>query len=147
MAKKYNTKDFETFLALSDLEKKQIYVLGSEVIKQVAELEKTNQLPHGWNKHDANALTIPLLCQPLEEGGAFIDLMEQQIDKYNKALEKIYGSDFYDIFEIEIEDGKLNKDEVFERMEHHRKLKRDFERKKLEDKKAMLSINTKLFEW
>lgn len=147
MAKIYKTKNDDTFVALSNPEKRQVYRMGCEVIKQVAELTNNDQLPRDWNDHDVNALEIPLICEPLEQGGRFDDLMVQQIEKYNKALHKIYGTDFHDLFEIDIEPGELTKDEVFARMEAHREMQRNLRRKEIEKAKDDLLIKSGLFVW
>lgn len=146
MAQVYTAKDKNVYIALSNMEKRYIYKMGCNIIKQVHERTKAGTLPARWNHHDINALEIPLLCEPLENDGLFIDLQIQQIHKLDKALVKLYNTTFEDLFDLKIQkDQPLTKEEVFTRMEEYRELKSKVEQRKIINSKNDLLANSGLF--
>lgn len=120
MAQIYTSRDDVVYLAASDEEKNHIYKRGLEI----AQIIKEDGVPAGWNKYDTNALSIPNLCKPFEQGGKFIDLQLVQIDKYQKMLNKLGSATFTEVFDISIYADELDSDEVRERMNHRRALER-----------------------
>ena len=146
MAQVYTAKDKNIYIALSNLEKRYIFTMGANIIRDVHKRTTDGTLPPRWNDHDINALEIPLLCEPLENNGPFIDLQIQQIHKLDKALVKLYSTTFEDLFDIDIDKTQpLSKEEVFIRMEEYRELKSKVEQRRIINTKDDLLKQSGLF--
>lgn len=123
MADLFETSNSVVYVAFSNDEKVTIYSLGENIRKH---LEENPPGVPNWCKHDRDALTIPQVCKPFENGGHFLDLQLKQINKYNKALEKAFGQTFFEIFEIDLTGDYLNKEQVRERMQEMRNQKLEY---------------------
>lgn len=124
MAQLYKTKNGKTLVAFSIAEKEHIYSLGKLIHDHC--VANPPGVPD-WNSIDRNAIEIPLLCKPFIDGGSFIDLQLPQIRKYEKALVKAFGTDFFKVFDIKLENTYLTKDDIRKRMDEGRELRRQAE--------------------
>ena len=146
MAKTFKTKTGEHYIALSNMEKRYIYRLGCNIIREVHRRTEEGILPPRWNDHDINALEIPLLCEPLESDGLFLDLLVQQVHKLDKCLMKLFESTFEEVFDVTVEtDQPLTKEEVFVRMEEYREHKSRIQKLKIINSKNDLLAQSGLF--
>ena len=146
MAQTYKSKSGDHYIALSNMEKRYIYKMACNIIKDVSERTLNGTLPKRWNDIDIDALEIMLICAPLENNGRFDDLMVVQIHKLDKALKKLYSTTFQDLFEIEIDgDNLLSVNAVYCRMEAHREHKRKVEQQKIINSKDDLLKQSGLF--